>query len=98
MEQILEDAKKISKYLGINCPKLKLNPDTTEGLTLEKITHLGTKGGYNRRLLIHELLHTKGFQHTYPSNFMSANVNDFGLVDFILKMCFEVPMTSDGEC
>lgn len=94
MSQILEDAKKISEYLGINCPKLKLNPDTTEGLTLEKITHLGTKGGqpYTRRLLIHELLHTAGFKHTYPSNFMSMMVKDFGLVDFILKMVFGVEM------
>lgn len=95
MNKILKDAKIISEYLGINCPKLRIDPDSTEGLTLEKITHLGIKDGYNRRLLIHELLHTKGFKHTYPSNFMSANVNDFGLVDFILKMYFNVEFSND---
>ena len=89
MEQIFEDAKKISKYLGINCPKLKLNPNTTEGLTLEKITHLGTKGGYRRRLLIHELLHTKGLQHTYPSNFFNGgNIDECELSKFVEQQIF----------
>jgi len=88
-EEIKQDAKIISDYLGINCPKLELLNTTNEGLTLENKTIIGIENGYNRRLLIHELLHTKKFQHTYPSNFFSANVNDYGLVDFVLKECFE---------
>ncbi len=36
---------------------------------------------------------TIGFQHTDSSNFFSANVNDFGLVDFILKMCISKELT-----
>jgi len=35
-DQVFADAKIISEYLGINCPKLKLNPDSTEGLTLSE--------------------------------------------------------------
>lgn len=91
MNKLEEDAKTISEYLGINCPKLKLDPNSREGLTLKEITHLGIKGEYKytQRLLIHELLHTAGFKHTYPSNFMSANVNDYGLVDFVLEQCFK---------
>ncbi len=89
VNRINEDAKIISAYLGSNCPKLELSKTTNEGLTLKNKTIIGIKNGYNRRLLIHELLHTYGFKHTYPSNFFSANVNDYGLVDFVLKECFE---------
>ena len=88
-ENILKDAKKISEYLGINCPKIKTNTESTGGLTLEKLTHLGIKGGYKRRLLIHELLHTKGFGHTYPSDFFNGgNYNKCELSMFVEQMVF----------
>jgi len=86
--RILQDAKKISEYLGVNCPKIKLNDESSEGLTLEKVTHLGTKGGYKRRLLIHELLHTKGFRHTYPSNFFNATYTNCELSKFVEQQVF----------
>ena len=86
--QILKDAKKISKYLGINCPKIKIEPDSHEGLTLEHLTYLGIKNGYNRKLLIHELLHTKGFGHTYPSNFFPAAGKIDELSTFVDKQVF----------
>ena len=89
MKQIFDDAKKIAGYLGINCPKFELSEQTTEGLTLKNKTIIGIKKGYNRRLLIHELLHTYGFRHTYPSNFFSACVGDYGLIDFIEKEVFD---------
>jgi len=86
--QILTDAKKISEYLGINCPKIKINTESSEGLTLQKLTHLGIKNGYKRKLLIHELLHTKGFQHTYPSNFFAGAGKIDELSEFIEKRIF----------
>ena len=87
-DDILEDAKKISEYLGINCPKIKVNQTSSEGLTLEHLTHLGVKNGYKRKLLIHELLHTKGFQHTYPSNFFPAAGAEDELSTFVEQMVF----------
>jgi len=87
--EIFKDAKKISEYLGINCPKIQLDPNSNEGLTLTKLTHLGIKNGYKRRLLIHELLHTKGFKHTYPSNFFNANYTNCELSKFIEEQVFE---------
>jgi len=97
MNQILEDAKKISEYLGINCPKIKIEPESGEGLTLEKLTYLGTKNGYKRRLLIHELLHTKGFIHTYPSNFFNGgNLDECELSKFVEQQVFG-QLTKGGE-
>ncbi len=87
--QILKDAKKISEYLGINCPKIKINTKSHEGLTLENLTHLGIQGGYKRKLLIHELLHTKGFKHTYPSNFFNSCFADCELSTFVDKQVFK---------
>jgi len=88
MKQIFDDAKKISEYLGINCPKIKIEPESHEGLTLKHLTYLGIKNGYNRRLLIHELLHTKGFQHTYPSNFFAGAGEIDELSTFVEKQVF----------
>lgn len=88
MKQIFDDAKKISEYLGINCPKLELSEESREGLTLESKTILGIKDGYERRLLIHELLHTKGFTHTYPSNFFCPNMKLDELSAFVEKQVF----------
>lgn len=87
-EKILDDAKKISEYLGINCPKIRISKITSEGLTLETKTILGIKKGYKRRLLIHELLHTKGFTHTYPSNFFCPNLELDELSKFVEKQVF----------
>ncbi len=87
-DDILEDVKKISEYLGINCPKIHLTPESHEGLTLEHLTYLGIKDGYKRRLLIHELLHTKGFTHTYPSNFFNANYTNCELSKFVEEQVF----------
>ena len=87
-DDILKDAKKISEYLGINCPKIKIESESNEGLTLEHLTYLGTKNGYNRKLLIHELLHTKGFQHTYPSNFFAGAGKIDELSTFVEQQVF----------
>ena len=88
MKQIFDDAKKISEYLGINCPKIDISKESSEGLTLENKTILGIKNGYKRRLLIHELLHTKGFKHTYPSNFFNATYPNCELSAFVEKQVF----------
>ncbi len=87
-KQIERDAKKISEYLGINCPKLIIVEDSHEGLTLEKKTFLGIERGYKRKLLIHELLHTKGFMHTYPSNFFAGAGKIDELSEFVEKQVF----------
>jgi len=72
---ITDDFEKILKYLGIKERiYLHLVLGSTEGLWREdmKTIFLGIKGGYNRKLLIHECVHVTGKQHNDKEEFESV--------------------------
>jgi len=65
-KEILDDFKKILKYLGVKKKiYLHLALGTREGLYREDmgIIFLGVKDGYDRKLLVHECIHILGKQH-----------------------------------
>jgi len=92
-ELIKKDVEKICEYLGIKeIPEIELRPDSDEGLTYpsHKYILIGTKKGYKRRLLIHELIHClEEIKHTYPSNFYAASYSKDELSKFIEKKLFK---------
>jgi len=69
IEQIKNDCIIICKYLNVSTPKIIVKRSVVGGMYYgrkgsgHKKLVLGIKQGYNRLVLLHELLHHKGFAH-----------------------------------
>lgn len=69
VEQIKNDAIIICKYLNVSVPEINIKLNVFGGVyygrrsRVHKRISLGIKLGYNRLILLHELLHHKGFAH-----------------------------------
>ena len=62
---IYNDTKIICEYLDVNIPLIVPKNNNSESYChrREGWISLGIENGYNRQILIHELLHWKGYDH-----------------------------------
>jgi hypothetical protein len=78
---IYDDFVKVKKHLGLpgELPLL-VDPSSAEGFYFSRqdivqlpmgAVKVGIKEGYDRRMLVHECLHAKGYEHYTPSRFES---------------------------
>lgn len=69
---IIDDFLKIKEYLGLPDElELHIKFDWNEGFYRSQFpaVMIGIKGGYNRRLLVHECLHAFGLSHYDEADF-----------------------------